>query len=246
MNFGFHNSGHTVNLSPVFGGLGSSGLGIAQRRVQRPREDETYVLANWPGPTRTRSRTLEENPQTDMSQVPDYPFTGLSRSYEGLPDHFVAGGSEAWDIADLQRKQLQVVMYLPRCPRVEPREVRRLCTKVTEVMADLKALREEEKDTEQPISDFAFRTAVAILRVAYSEINEPIPTPAIAPDGEGGIRIEWARERRNVRAVIPSQRTERAYIYHRFSGESAIDRLSGTKLAERLRAVILEPQLHYA
>lgn len=140
-------------------------------------------------------------------------------------------------VADLQPGQVYGRVYRGRHPVSSTRGgQRRLASMIT----DLKALREEERETEHPITDFAYSTAFAILSVAYSEIDEPIPMPAIAPDEEGGIRIEWARGQRNVRAVIPNNSTMRAYIYHRNDGESAIDRLSGVKLADRVKSVILE------
>lgn len=139
---------------------------------------------------------------------------------------------------DLQRVYLEAAFLhitLPPAPR------RRVHRKTEAVMADLKALRAEEVEAEHPITDFSFLTASAILSVAYSEIHGEVPLPAISSDEEGGIRIEWARDRRYVKAVIPSDNTMRAYIYYRRDDESGIDRLSGVKLAERLRSIILEP-----
>jgi hypothetical protein len=117
----------------------------------------------------------------------------------------------------------------------------RLLHRLSSVKNDLTALREEERHAETPITEFAFDAALAILQSAYSELDqpEPVPAPAIAPDSEGGIRIEWIGIGKNVRAVIPSGPNFRAYIYSRLDASSNIDRLSGVKLAERIRTVIL-------
>lgn len=113
-------------------------------------------------------------------------------------------------------------------------------THLNPVLDDLKELHEEEQSSEHPITGFAFLTARATLRVAYSVLGATLPPPALAPDGVGGIRIEWARPDRNVRAVIPYSNEQRSYIYYQLGDQSGIDKLSGVQLAERLRACILE------
>jgi hypothetical protein len=111
--------------------------------------------------------------------------------------------------------------------------------KTTAIVEDLHALYEEEREAEQPVTDFALETALSVLRAAYGELDKPVPMPASSPDGEGGIFIEWLRPQRNVRLVIPGQLNQRAYIYHRVGDFSDISRLSGARLAQLLDTIIL-------
>jgi hypothetical protein len=106
-------------------------------------------------------------------------------------------------------------------------------------IAELKAVREEERGEEIPITPFAFTMARMVLSAAFNEFDAPVPLPAIAPDGSGGIRIEWARSDRNVRAIIPSSADQRRFVYHIVNETSHIERLSGANLAARLQQIIL-------
>lgn len=204
------------NLPLIFGGFEFGTL----PRHNRRRGQELAVVGNLP------SELLRGNEETE-------PLPRQFDEPEKLTPQ-VENEVNILAVADIQRNQLFVRQW-----RDYYRATIRWNSNIVPVITDLNALRREEASTEEPITDFAFATARAVLRVAYNEIKRPIPAPAIAPDGEGGIRIEWVRPRKNVRVVIPSHSGQRTYIYHRRDGESAIDRLSGIRLAEHLRSVIL-------
>jgi hypothetical protein len=107
------------------------------------------------------------------------------------------------------------------------------------VISDLRALREEERNTEAPITPRAFSVAITLLEFAHLVLDE-LPRTLLVPDGEGGIGIEWFREDRNVRVVIPA-RPEQAYIYERVGRESDIKPFSRSSAIQTLRSTILVP-----
>ena len=107
------------------------------------------------------------------------------------------------------------------------------------VIIDLRALREEEQNSEMPITDDAFPRALETLNLLHLFLADTLPRTHLVPDGEGGIRIEWSRDDRNVRAVIPARADQRAYVYQRTGRDSKIEPLSTTALVEALRSVIL-------
>jgi hypothetical protein len=82
------------------------------------------------------------------------------------------------------------------------------------VIQDLRALREEERNAETPITHRAFSDTKTLLEFARLVLGE-LPRTLLVPDGEGGIRIEWRRNDRSVRVIIPPRSGQTAYIYQR-------------------------------
>ncbi len=105
------------------------------------------------------------------------------------------------------------------------------------VISDLRALREEERNTEAPITPRAFSVAITLLEFAHLVLDE-LPHTLLVPDGEGGIGIEWLRDDRNVRVVIPAK-PEHAYIYDRVGRESDVKPFSRSSVIQTLRSIIL-------
>lgn len=63
--------------------------------------------------------------------------------------------------------------------------------------------------------------------------DDDFPAPALAPDGDGGLVMEWKRGKAVVRLVVQG---ERAYIYS--AGLVTVDKpATGTALAQRLRSL---------
>jgi len=139
------------------------------------------------------------------------------RSYRPLPEPTVA---------NLQRDQ-KVSVKVVRVP--EPA-----------VIKDLRTLREEERNTEDPITVRAFSDSMALLEFAHLVLGG-LPNTLLAPDGDGGIRIEWFRDDRNVRVIIPHRPEQAAYIYERVGRDSDIKPFSRSLVVQTLRAVILAP-----
>lgn len=103
----------------------------------------------------------------------------------------------------------------------------------------LELLREEERQTDEPLTAHAFNQAREFCRHLSQVVLETLPRTLIAPDGAGGIRIEWFSGDRNVRVVIPARRP--AFIYHRGLGEPAVTPFSNTAAVQTLRNIILAP-----
>lgn len=106
------------------------------------------------------------------------------------------------------------------------------------VIKDLRALREEERNTEYPITPRAFSDAMALLEFAHLVLRE-LPRTLLVPDGEGGVGIEWFRDDRSVRVIIPASPEQPAYIYQRVDRESEIRPFSKSSVIHTLRSVIL-------
>lgn len=111
----------------------------------------------------------------------------------------------------------------------------------TPVIGDLRSLREEERSMADPITDYAFAEANTLLTFAHLVFGDDLPRTLLAPDGEGGIRIEWFRENRNVRVIIPSRPERRAYVYQLIGEDPRIKPFSQSSVVQTLRSVILRP-----
>lgn len=75
-------------------------------------------------------------------------------------------------------------------------------------------LLERIPDREFRPSKYAYRTAWWLLQEAYIYLTDSFPEPSIAPDGEGGISIDWTNDGRLVRLDIPMSSLRRAYVYY--------------------------------
>src|SRR5258708_3664414 len=105
---------------------------------------------------------------------------------------------------------------------------------------DLRRLREEERNTDDPITIRAFSDAFSLLEFVHLILNRPLRT-LLAADSEGGIRIEWLRDDRTVRVVIPAREEEPAYIYQRLGRVSDIKQFSKSSVVQTLRSIIFTP-----
>ena len=106
-------------------------------------------------------------------------------------------------------------------------------------LQDLKALREEEQDTEAPITTHAYETAQKTLSYLDALAGSLLQAPHLSPDGSGGIRMEWFRGNTNVRAVIPPREEQRPYMYFILNGDSRVEKLSNALLFVTLRLHVM-------
>jgi hypothetical protein len=114
-------------------------------------------------------------------------------------------------------------------------------------LRDLQALREEEQETEEPISHHAYDKAEKVVRYLDTVIGADLQLPHLAPDGGGGIRMEWFQGDANIRVVIPAREDRLPYIYFALNGVSEVSKLSNALLFEKLRLHIMpRPFPHYA
>ncbi len=109
------------------------------------------------------------------------------------------------------------------------------------VVSDLRALREEERNTDSPISPRAFLIAMDLLEFVHRVLGD-LPRTLLVPSGEGGVTIEWFRDERTVRAIIPPIRpNQTGYVYQRVGQESDIKAFSKSSVIQTLRSIILTP-----
>lgn len=106
-------------------------------------------------------------------------------------------------------------------------------------LRDLQALREEEQETEEPITHHAYDKAEKVLKYLDPVAGADLQPPHLAPDGSGGIRMEWFQGDTNVRVVIPAREDQRPYIYFIVDGVSGVTRLSNALLFMTLRLHIM-------
>lgn len=90
---------------------------------------------------------------------------------------------------------------------------------------------------------WAGRTAWGLICDAYSELVDRFPEPYIAPDGDGGIIIDWekgsGKERRLASLIIPASDLRRPYLYYKSQHGSEVERnLTGKAIAERLKWLV--------
>ena len=107
------------------------------------------------------------------------------------------------------------------------------------IITDLHALREEEQSTESPITKHAFSMTLELLEYANVILGADLPRTLLAPDGDGGIGIEWLLEDRNLRVIIPAEPEQAAYVYRRLGRESDIQPFSKSLVIRILRSVLV-------
>lgn len=107
------------------------------------------------------------------------------------------------------------------------------------VITDLQALREEEQSTESPITKYAFSMTLELLEYANVVLGAAVPRTLLAPDGDGGIRVEWFLEDLNLRVIIPSKPEQNAYVYRRLGRESEIHPFSKSLVVRILRPLLI-------
>ncbi len=86
------------------------------------------------------------------------------------------------------------------------------------VIRDLQLLREEEQLTDEPVTHFAYTRAKDVLEYVHTMLGENLAQPHLAPDGAGGLRMEWFFRDSNIRVVIPPRENQRRYIYEFTNG----------------------------
>lgn len=104
------------------------------------------------------------------------------------------------------------------------------------VIRDLRALRDEEQDSDAPITIRVFSEAMDLLEFVQLVLTD-VPRTLLIPSGEGGITIEWFRDDRTVRAIIPPK-IDQAYVYERIGRRSDVRPFSKSALVQALRTVI--------
>lgn len=151
---------------------------------------------------------------------------GTTFYVHGLRDH-------TFDLKTSERLGEQVVPTRPEGVAISPHHI----------LSDLEAIRNEqdEPDFRHSSTDHAHALARSIIEGAYTHYLGNAPEPAAAPDGDGGVIVEWQSGRRVVRLVVPASKDERSYLYSRGDGPSKIDDpATDLILAQRLRSIFAD------
>ncbi len=109
------------------------------------------------------------------------------------------------------------------------------------VLARLKALLRQEDSDEFGVlkpTDYAFDLATGLVQEA-STLGPTMPKGSVATDSQGGVRITWFREDREVELVCPAGPDSSPYIYHEAGSDYALhEDASGRALASWLRWLV--------
>ena len=96
---------------------------------------------------------------------------------------------------------------------------------------------DEDDFTSRP-TDYSVRLAETTISDAYNLLKRMPPLPSVAPDGRGGLSIQWKDGRKDVRLVVPENTDRKAYIYRRNGKDSEITYIvSGESLVSYLTEI---------
>ncbi len=106
------------------------------------------------------------------------------------------------------------------------------------IHADLLELLADDEDDEEQIkpTEYAFSRSLRLLLDTQALRLQSFPRASVTADFNGGIRLQWKANDRQLRVVIPSHVDGHHYLYHE-SGDlfEAMDDPSPVTLAEWLR-----------
>ena len=106
------------------------------------------------------------------------------------------------------------------------------------VLRELVSMRgaQDEPDFMHSITEDAHELAKKIIESAYAHSTGSAPTPAAAPDGDGGVVVEWKSGKCEVRLISAASKDYKSYIYSKGAKTAKIDyEISGAILADVLR-----------
>jgi hypothetical protein len=111
------------------------------------------------------------------------------------------------------------------------------------VLQELVSLRgaQDEPGFMHSITEDAHKLAKEIIKSAYTQPIGSAPTPSTAPDGDGGVVVEWKSGQREVRLISAASKDYKSYIYSRGAKTAKIDyEISGAILADALRSTFAD------
>jgi hypothetical protein len=110
-----------------------------------------------------------------------------------------------------------------------------------DILRDLDSMLEEQEDDpefQHRPTEYAHGLAHQIIESSYTHYVGVAPVPAIAPDGDGGLVVEWKIGNQIVRLIICADQDGKSYIYSREPHRSLVERsLSGLALAQQLSTI---------
>jgi hypothetical protein len=111
------------------------------------------------------------------------------------------------------------------------------------ILQDLDSMLKEqdEPDFRNRPTEYAYQLARGLIKKSYTHYIGTSPTPAISPDGEGGLVVEWKRDKLIVRLVISAAQEGKSYVYSRGPDRSLVERsISGLVLAQQLSTIFAD------
>jgi hypothetical protein len=187
---------------------------------------------------------LEQHPQSDWHIIP-LPWYERPKSEGAWPEIKWRAGSGIEPCVEDVNWKLFNDSVDPCSDQQSILEIRseKVAASPCHILNDLEAMLEEQNEPDfchRPTMD-AYDVAQQIIKNSHTHYIGSVPTPTIAPDGDGGIRIEWQLGRRIVRLVVPASKDEKPYVYSRRDGPSDIDEpATGEELSRRLRTIFAD------
>lgn len=64
-----------------------------------------------------------------------------------------------------------------------------------------------------------------------------IPHGCVSTDSDGGVRIEWIRDKAKIHLVVPTTKNDRAYVYHEVGSDFATEDVTPERLSDWLSLI---------
>jgi hypothetical protein len=150
-------------------------------------------------------------------------------------EKFIAYADNIWDRA-LEARLIKRTRVHRQAGALSLLKLRRQSAE--SLLLDLEAMLKEqdEPDFLHRPTKYAYDFAEQLIKDSYTHYLGSAPIPAIGPDGEGGIVLEWKSAGRCVvRLIIPPSEDRKSYIYSRGLSRSEVDySVSALALARQL------------
>jgi hypothetical protein len=176
----------------------------------------------------TRPVFEEQRRRIDETEIPGpIPTEQVRREYEKNIPHYIMSWKERGFQLDESRSAAP-----PQYAQVDWAVMENAGLKV--LLTDLAALLQGQDYSDEFIrpTQHAVATTWTLLSESSSAVSGLFPVGTVYPDGDGGLRIEWIRPKREMRLAVSAQRPGKTYIYHESGDQYDIDyKVTGNKLA---------------
>jgi hypothetical protein len=152
-----------------------------------------------------------------------------------------------FDVPRYERREVQleaaVKLWFEAKQRKQTAHLHEAALARRELLRELEAMLEEEDEPDflhRP-TKYAYDTALESIENAYTHYLCSAPAPATAPDGDGGLIVEWKSGQHEVRLIVAPSEDQKSYVYSRGDKSAQIDYdTSGFILAQRLRSTFAD------
>lgn len=119
-------------------------------------------------------------------------------------------GRPAYALYSAERSATRQVTAAPRI--LEARQAAFLA--LAQQLSDLLTGETNFDEEYLPPTERAINAFLDLLGNAAIELYTPLPEGLLYPDGDGGLRVDWRQDNRQVRLVIHHASTSQDYVYH--------------------------------